>query len=100
MLDNIIIYTKKECSYCVKAKQLLNDLNLTYIETIMNPNNDDYKKIVDTLKKKDYHNTFPFIIINDNFIGGFTELETANNTMYLQKILKNKINNNNNNIEF
>jgi glutaredoxin 3 len=98
-MDNIIIYTKKECLYCVKAKQLLNNLNLTYTETIMNPNDDDYKKIVDTLKKKYYHNTFPFIIINDIFIGGFTELEIANNTMYLQKILNNK-NNVNNDCDF
>ena len=89
---SIIIYSKKECPYCVKAKDLLKSLNLEYNETIMDPSTDDYKQTVDGLKEKYNHKTFPFIIINNEFIGGFKELENANNTMYLQKLLNITIN--------
>jgi glutaredoxin 3 len=85
--NNIIIYSKKECPYCIKAKDLLKTLNLEYNEIILDPSNENYKETVDELKQKYNHYTFPFIIVNDIFLGGFKELDNANNTLYLQTIL-------------
>lgn len=84
-----IIYSKKNCIYCQKAKELLKNININYTETLLDKENDleNYTKTVDHLKSKYNHSTFPFIIINDIFIGGFKELENAYNTSYLHQIL-------------
>ena len=50
--NNIIIYSKKECPYCIKAKDLLKTLNLEYNEIILDPSNENYKETVDELKQK------------------------------------------------
>jgi|APCry1669192647_1035423.scaffolds.fasta_scaffold32007_1 glutaredoxin len=90
---SILIYSKNDCNYCEKAKKLLNDLksqyNITYSEISLNKSIDPmyYDTTVSMLKAKYNHNTFPFIIINDNFIGGYTDLEKIYSTGYLFKLL-------------
>ena len=90
---SIIIYSKNNCSYCEKAKKLLNELknkhNITYSEISLNKSIDPmyYDTTVSMLKAKYNHNTFPFIIINDKFIGGCIDLEKIHYTGYLFKLL-------------
>lgn len=67
-----IIYSKKNCSYCQKAKELLNNNNMYYDEKQLDPLLD--KEFIEELKNTYNHFTFPFIFQNTNFIGGFTEL--------------------------
>lgn len=68
------IYSKKTCSYCQKAKELLNENNIKFEEIEINDKNKDkiYKEI--DFKTNDYRSV-PIIFINDKFIGGYTELK-------------------------
>lgn len=88
-MTSVIIYSKNNCIYCKKAKGFLNELNISYMEILLDKENDliNYTSTVQELKQKYNHSTFPFIIINDVFIGGYMDLENAYNTNYLHKLL-------------
>tara|TARA_B100001964_G_C13823389_1_gene418279 strand:- start:366 stop:605 length:240 start_codon:yes stop_codon:yes gene_type:complete len=66
---NVNIYSKHNCSFCDKAKIRLNKYN-PKIHII----NEDYTK-EDFTKKFPNAKTFPQIIINNEHIGGYYELE-------------------------
>ena len=73
-LPNIVLYTKVGCSYCILAKHLLKKNNLSYEEILV----EESKKgeIKDDIEDKfgiDIK-TFPIILSNDKFIGGYTDL--------------------------
>lgn len=67
----IEVYTKDNCIYCVKTKDLLKNHNYEF---------DEYK-MGDTITRDQIVSTFPgwktlpIIVIDGKFIGGFTDLE-------------------------
>jgi len=70
-ISQIIIYSKDNCGYCVKAKSLLNNLGLTYTE----------KKIENFLTKEALYEelgkqvrSMPQIKINGELVGGYNQL--------------------------
>ena len=71
------IYSKSDCSYCVKAKMLLADYDLTiyncdsYLAT-------DKEEFLDYIKKISgkEHRTFPIIFKDSNYVGGYSDLLT------------------------
>lgn len=67
----IIIYSKSPCVYCDKAKALLKKLDLEFIEYKMNI---DISRD-DLLEKFPEAKTMPIIVIDNCWIGGYTELE-------------------------
>ena len=71
MKNNIIVYTSNTCAFCVNAKNLLNDLNLPFeeINIQLDPEERDIM-----LSKSNGQRTVPQIFINDNHVGGYTEL--------------------------
>lgn len=79
---NAEIYTKSNCGYCVKAKQLLKNKNITYIENIISPGfgetnlleNQRYVTKDQLLDKAPNAKTVPQIWLNGHYIGGYTEL--------------------------
>ncbi len=68
----IQVYGKQNCPYCVKAKEWLEVRNLQYSYT------DVLKDIsiadLISIKERYNMNTVPIIIINDELIGGYTDL--------------------------
>lgn len=70
-MENIIVYTIDNCGYCEAAKSLLRSKNLPYKE--FNITRDDQQK--KDLVEKTGHRTMPQIFIDDQFVGGFTELK-------------------------
>ncbi|HIH2762999.1 MAG TPA: glutaredoxin family protein [Candidatus Azoamicus sp.] len=66
----ITLYTTKTCIYCNLAKNLLIEKKIQFheinVETDLN--------ILKDLIKKTNHKTVPQIFINEEFIGGYTEL--------------------------
>lgn len=76
LLNFVTVYTKPDCIYCVKTKQFLDENNVKYKIINLQPGTNEYNVIVSRLKADTGHNTFPFIFINDKFIGGFKELST------------------------
>lgn len=70
MQNNVVVYTKDNCPYCVQAKNLLTNKNVSYAEM----------KIGVDLTREDFISIFPnvksvpHIIINGEQIGGFDKL--------------------------
>ncbi|AJC49046.1 glutaredoxin [Allofrancisella guangzhouensis] len=82
------IYTKTGCPFCIKAKQWFDQNGISYQETILDNNqerNDFYDKMNQSGKVKTHIRTVPQIFIDNEHIGGFTDLQ-ANES----KILGNK----------
>lgn len=75
-INKWLIYTKSNCDYCTKVKDLLQSEQ--YI-TIINCDN--------WLKNTEYK-TFPIVFLNEKFIGGYNETKnyfqsTNNNNLIL-----------------
>lgn len=71
------IYSKKNCKYCEKTKDLLQYKKLHY-QVIDITDNKDF---IEHLKLSNNHNTFPFVFEEKNgvlnFIGGYDNLEKS-----------------------
>ncbi len=65
-----LIFTKYRCSYCDRAKTLIEQKGYEY-ESI---NIEDDNNIDILLEKNKYARTMPQIFINDKLIGGYTDL--------------------------
>lgn len=70
-MPKIEIYTKKTCSYCVRAKQLLDQKGVKYTEIMVD---EDPKDLEMMLLRAEGRRTVPQIFINDRGIGGFDDL--------------------------
>jgi len=67
----IIVYSKNNCVYCVKAKSLLKNLGLSYTEKKM----EDFKSTEAMLEDIGKQvRTMPQIKIDGKLIGGFNQL--------------------------
>lgn len=66
----IVVYTKDNCPYCVKAKALLKGYGLEYSETVIGKDisREEFLDIFPTAR------TVPQIIFDGERIGGFEEL--------------------------
>ncbi|MCK6598831.1 MAG: glutathione S-transferase N-terminal domain-containing protein [Bdellovibrionaceae bacterium] len=67
----IIIYTKDPCPFCVRAINLLNEKKLTYQEIDLTDKPEEIQKIKDETGWR----TVPIILINDQVVGGYTDLK-------------------------
>jgi len=71
------IYTKPNCPYCVKAKELLTEKNIKYNEIYVGTNGVSKEDIQNVLKKMGVSvevRTVPQIIISNEYVGGYTDL--------------------------
>lgn len=76
------IYTKANCSFCIKAKELFNKQGIDYREFIVSPGfgetvpmpNQQYVTRDDLLEKAPHAKSVPQIWLNGNYVGGYTEL--------------------------
>lgn len=67
----IVIYTKNWCGYCRAAKKVLDDMELSYEEIDVTHDDEQYQAM---LSRAEGRHTVPQIFINDQGIGGYTEL--------------------------
>ena len=70
-ISQIIIYSKDNCGYCVKAKSLLNNLGLTYIEKKLE-NFLTTEALIEDIGKN--VKSMPQIKIDGELIGGYNQL--------------------------
>ena len=70
MSNRIILYTKLNCPFCVKAKQLLQQEGYLYEEMVIESDisRADFISIFPTAK------TVPYILVNGDPIGGYEQL--------------------------
>ena len=71
---NATLYTKDSCPFCVHAKRLLDSRNIPYTEISAVTNRDELIQRV-TESTGTPPRTVPQIWLDDQYIGGFTELE-------------------------
>jgi glutaredoxin len=74
------VYTKPNCIYCDKIKDLLKDVQPkpNWIDASKYLDSENSKQffinfIKDTAKLSDPYKTFPIVFCNSEFIGGYTE---------------------------
>lgn len=67
---NVVLYVKKTCSYCNYAKSLLERKGIPY-EVIELTNNED---LIIKLVNQTGQTTVPYVFVNNEFVGGYTEL--------------------------
>ena len=65
------IYTKQNCPYCVYAKQLMEEKNITYNEVIIGEDMTRERFIEEYPHVK----TLPLIFMNGNYVGGYDDLQ-------------------------
>jgi glutaredoxin 3 len=82
------VYSKTGCKYCVLAKEFLNEKNIPFEEVLFDPETSDYRDNVDVLIAKTGHRTFPQIFFGEEFIGGYSDMMTAFDTLRLHDICK------------
>tara|TARA_B110000014_G_C19735399_1_gene383821 strand:+ start:97 stop:342 length:246 start_codon:yes stop_codon:yes gene_type:complete len=80
---SVVIYSTKNCPFCVAAKNLLESLNIPLEEIDLTS---DIEKRLEISTKYNWR-TVPIIIINDNFIGGFDELNNLYSEGKLEELL-------------
>jgi glutaredoxin 3 len=68
----ILIYSKSTCMYCVRAKDLLDKNSIPYQMIDLSNNVDLHQK----LAAKTGQNTVPYVFVNDQFVGGFNQLKS------------------------
>jgi thioredoxin reductase (NADPH) len=66
------IYTKDNCSWCIKAKKLLDDVGVKY--TVLNLDTDYTKEQLRELIGPDLPLTAPQVFVYDKRIGGYEDL--------------------------
>jgi glutaredoxin 3 len=70
-MNEIVIYTKDSCGYCRAAKQLLQQLGLSYRELDVTTDAASYKQMV---QLADGRSTVPQIFVDGVGLGGYTDL--------------------------
>ena len=69
-MARVEIYTTSYCSFCVRAKSLLQSKNIEYVEHNLDGKDDE----LNALKERTGWRTVPQIFIDNELVGGFTEL--------------------------
>lgn len=85
-MNKIDIYTSNTCPYCTKAKRLLQMLNLNYTEHNVDNSFEDMCKEIGE-KFNIPVSTVPQIIINEQYVGGYSDLEAMHKNGKLKEIL-------------
>ena len=73
-MANIEIYTKSWCPFCHKAKSLLDEKGLSYVEYDVTDN----PELEAEMRNRTHRTSVPQIYINGNHLGGSDELAAAN----------------------
>jgi len=82
-MTKIRLYTWTYCPFCIKAKRLLDEREIPYMEIAID--GDNAKK--QELYKETGQSTVPFIFIDKKFLGGSTDLEKYINNGKLEEML-------------
>lgn len=70
MSKPVVVYTKESCPYCIRAKNLLNQKGVPFVEH----NLENKPQELAELKERTGWKTVPQIFIDGQLIGGFSEL--------------------------
>lgn len=80
----VLIYTKDPCPYCVRAINFFNEHDIKYEEIDLTGRQDE----IDRIKDETGWRTVPIIMIDDEVIGGYTDLKALHEDGKLKSLLK------------
>lgn len=83
-MAKVVVYSKDYCPYCDRAKSLLKSKGVSFEEINLEG---QMEKFVE-LKQKTGMMTVPQIFINDQLVGGYTELAELESKGELDTLLK------------
>lgn len=87
MIGHVEIYTKDNCPYCNRAKQLLNTMNIAFNEQKLD--RDFTREIL--LSKYPNAKSYPVVVVDGFHIGGYTQLaERVNSQTQSSAVLLNE----------
>lgn len=78
------VYTKNYCPYCVRAKALLDSLNIPYEEEDIT----DTPEKIEELSRKSGMMTVPQIFANEKLLGGFSDIDKLHKEGKLEELCK------------
>lgn len=78
------IYTWRTCGYCIRAKRLLRDKNIVFVEYVIDGDDQARRKM---MERADGRRSMPQIFINDQGIGGYLELQQLEDEGHLDIML-------------
>ena len=78
------IYTWMTCGYCLRAKRLLTDKNIVFIEYAID-GDDEARRLM--IQRADGRSSVPQIFINGQGVGGFLELQQLEHEGRLEDML-------------
>jgi len=85
-MTDVTIYTKTTCGFCHSAKRLLDQKGLEFTEISVDADRELWNKMVEDSGQR----TVPQIWINENWIGGCTDLYALERSGKLDQIIANK----------
>ncbi len=84
MSRKVIVYTKQNCPYCVRAKHLLGKKGVTYEEISVEGRDELRVWLAETTGQR----TVPQIFVGDRSLGGYTDLAALDADGRLDPILR------------
>lgn len=79
----VVVYSKDPCPFCVRAINFLNSRDIPFIEIDLTGNQDE----MDRMKQETGWATMPIILINNELVGGYTDLVELENENKLEALL-------------
>lgn len=69
-MEHVVIWTKPDCPYCTRTKNVLRANNIAFEEKVLNR---DFTKeiLLETYPKA---KSFPVVVVDGFYIGGYTQL--------------------------
>jgi glutaredoxin len=83
MENKIVVFSRLGCKYCENTRKFLNTLQLPFNEIKLKPDDKNYEYKRDQLFHYYHHNSFPVIVINNQLLGGYSDLIKAHSTSKL-----------------
>lgn len=82
-MSSVTIYTSFYCTYCIRAKRLLDRKQVDYKEIRLDEDTEKRKELIESLNWK----TVPMIFVNKQFIGGYDQLAALEHSGELDRML-------------
>lgn len=87
-MTGVIIYSKPACKFCTLSKEFFKNHKIPYEEVFLDPKSEGYHDQVEELLSKTSQTTFPFIFVGSHFVGGYSDMVAAFDTLRLHEMLK------------
>ena len=82
-MSSVTMYTSAYCTYCRRAKRLLERKQVNYEEVRLDEDAEKRKELVERLNWR----TVPMIFVNEQFIGGYDDLSALERSGELDRML-------------